>query len=197
MTLENQKLMNILSLRNSENIWSTFIMELNRIINHLAPTKIVQCHKNFLPYVSEEVVEHIDETNKQLSKAIQTKDTNEWRLYKTMKNQVSKIIEKMKRSYYMGKMKRIRSMWGTIKELAGTKEITTPRTLITGGKQVTSPKEMADTLNEHFTEKIEEIRRKFTRPKMDPIMLLKKLLPRPETKFVLTEISIEETKKYI
>ena len=88
-------------------------------------------------------------------------------------------------------------MWATIKELAGAKTIQTPRTIIDGGATVTSPKQIANVLNERFVDKIETIRAGFTPPKIDPIELLRELAPRPDEELEIKEITLEETKKYI
>ena len=51
--------------------------------------------------------------------------------------------------------------------------------------------------NEHYINKINKIREKFTRGHISPISILEKLISRPKTTFNLPYISICQTKKII
>ena len=114
-----------------------------------------------------------------------------------MRNNFSKIMEKSKRLYYMTKMTTSKNMWNTIKSLAGQNMIMMPRTILDNGEQISSPKVIADHMNEFFINKVEETRDNFEEPKITAIDILKKLIQKPETKFKLKETTIEKTKEYI
>ena len=90
--LKNIKIMNILKLTNSERIWSDLISGMNQVINSLAPTWVVHCQKSYQLYIDMSIKEHIEKTNLQLNRAIVTTDTNEWRLFKSLRNQLSKMV---------------------------------------------------------------------------------------------------------
>ena len=80
-----------------DHILTNLIMAMNQVMTEIVPTKVIQTTKEYLPYVSEEVKEFIDDTNIQLTKAITTKDSNEWRLHKTCKTRNKKSLNSVKR----------------------------------------------------------------------------------------------------
>ena len=70
--LQNKKMMSTLSMTNGEKVWTTLIEGFNEVVNNIAPSKIVQCKRNYQPYIDKEILEEIEETNKQLELAIMT-----------------------------------------------------------------------------------------------------------------------------
>ena len=50
---------------------------------------------------------------------------------------------------------------------------------------------MVECMNEFFLEKRKEILDTFVTPSMDPIRILSKIIPKPESKFMLKELTIE------
>ena len=52
-------------------------------------------------------------------------------------------------------------------------------------------------MNDFFTEKIDEIQKGFTEPKLDPLFFLRKVIPKPKSKFHLPKITLKETKDII
>ena len=195
--LESEALMSILSMMNPNKIWETYIREMNKIVNTLAVTKVVQCTKNHIPYINEDVRAQMNETNKQLEVAITSGDIEEWRLYRVCRNATLKLIEITKRTYYELKMRNQRGIWNFIKDMANSNVIQTPSKLLVNGNVVTSPIKIAKALASHFDSKIKFIRSNFTKPHIDPIYLLSQLIERPASKFTLKEIKLEETKTII
>ena len=197
MITENKKIMNSLTKTDPDAVWADIIEGLNEIINTLAPTKVIQCKSKYMPYVGKEVEEFIEDANLQLEKAIVTNDAGEWRLFRCLRNQVGKLIKKSKRIYYLEKITNKMKMWSSLKELAGQDKITTPRTIIHEGDTVTSPKELAEILNNHFIETVKTTREEFPDPRMSPIEILEKTMPRPDTTLKIKETTVEKTRKYI
>ena len=134
---------------------------MNLIIDEMAPTKIVQCKKDYAPYIGEQVMSYINDTKKQLSRAITMKNTGEWRIYKPMRNKISEVIEKSKVEYYNAKLNDTKTMWSMLKDFHCKKKLTTPKKLIHNGEVVTKPKKLANILNEHYINKIENIEKIF------------------------------------
>ena len=77
MILQNEMVMGILKSTNQNIIWSNLITGLNQVINLIAPTRIVQCKNDYLPYFGKEVEEQIKEVNNQLEIAIKTQNQGE------------------------------------------------------------------------------------------------------------------------
>ena len=79
--MKNERMMGILKKTNQEAVWSDLITGFNQAINSIAPTKVVQCKKNHEPYINQEVLDFIEETNQQLTTAIRISDLGEWRKF--------------------------------------------------------------------------------------------------------------------
>ena len=75
-------------------------LELNSIINVIAPTRIVQFKKNYIPYINNDIKLNLITQQNLLKTAIETNDMNDWRLFKNFRNHLSKIIEKSKKSFF-------------------------------------------------------------------------------------------------
>ena len=101
---QSEKIMGILRMTSTEKVWNQMIEGINEVINSISTKKRVQCLRNNQPYITNDVREQIEEMNNQLEKAIETKDLNEWRLFRIIRNTVSRLIKKRKRLYYTNKM---------------------------------------------------------------------------------------------
>ena len=88
-------------------------------------------------------------------------------------------------------------MWNTIKDIAGKKEYTIPKRLIHKGEFHTSQKRIANLVNEFFIENIDTIEKGFSEPKLDPLYFLRKVIPKPESTFILPEITLKDTTEII
>ena len=131
----NENLNKILSMTNTNDIWNNLIEELNTIINKIAPTRIIQIKKNSMPYFNKELDENIKECDEQLTKAITTKELEEWRLYRSMRNTLYKYIEIAKDIYYSEKLQKTKDMWKCIKDINNTNKTSVPRRLNINGKK--------------------------------------------------------------
>ena len=60
-------------------------MELNTIFNTLAPSSIVQYRTNYIPYYNEEIRNELNRYDNVMTQAIQTNDTENWRVYRNNK----------------------------------------------------------------------------------------------------------------
>ena len=80
--------------------------EVNQIIEEVAPSKIVQNKKDNLPWKTEETRKVMEETEAQLEIAIETKDVEEWRLFRAMRNQAFKFLNIVKSNYYVQRTQR-------------------------------------------------------------------------------------------
>ena len=78
---------------------STISDELNKIIDTLAPQKLVQTTKLYQPYLNNEIQEKIAISNQLLTSAITSRSKDNWRQYRTYKANLNKIIEESKTSY--------------------------------------------------------------------------------------------------
>ena len=187
----------VFTMTSSDRVWNDIIIQLNIIINRLAPSKIVQLSSNFVPYQNSEISNAISEANAQLTCAIQSNDIEEWRAYRALRNLASKIIKKIKGEYYTRVLNNTNALWKSIKLVTNDDCSTLPRRIIYKGLTYTSIYKIASISNIFFKDKIEDIRKSFKYTDLNPIAFLDYLIPKPASKFHLPEITIEETTKII
>ena len=80
-------------------------VELNTIINTLAPAKIVQFKAQYTPFLTDSIKRDMEYTKILLDKAIKTHGINDWREYKNHRNTINKQLKILKRNYIKQKFK--------------------------------------------------------------------------------------------
>ena len=134
------------------------------------------------------------EADIKLTTAIKSNNPVEWRMANYLRNRYSKALDKVKTLYYQASFKKDYNLWGTIK----TKENSlTPMELAIKGKRIKSPKKIATEFDHFYKNKIKKIKDKFTNPEVDPIEILRKLVPKPKNKFTIPLIMQQECFKLI
>ena len=84
--------------------------------------------------------------------------------------------------------------WSQINALIKNNPQTVPQKLVSNGKIITKPVDMANLANKFFTKKVEKIRSKFLLENRDPIDILRALIPRGKSELRIPEITITQTK---
>ena len=93
--IENKAKFNeIFSVKDPNVITSTFITDMNNIINTLDPTRRVQINKFNKNNISDEIKEAITKTDNQCTKAINSEKREEFRKAKNLQHKLNKMIEK-------------------------------------------------------------------------------------------------------
>ena len=176
--MANDKLNDIFQIHDIDQKWEFLIEIYNGIINTLAPSRLIQIKDDKTPFLTPEIEDDIKSLDIQLTNAIQTKDMEEWRSYRAMRNILYRTIENLKSIFYIDLLKKSRQMWKTVKSLNKNDKGSTPTSIVVNNKLVSSPGKMCVALNGFFHNKILKIRQGFKNCKMDPIEILKKLIPR-------------------
>ena len=117
---ESDVLEKIFQKTDPDEIAEYIVLELNRIIEELAPSRIVQVKHNFEPWENEETREVLREANEQLSIAIQYNRVEEWRLFRYLRNKARKTLEKAKNSYFVKRLTHVKNVWQEFKKFKGT-----------------------------------------------------------------------------
>ena len=95
---QNEILDKIFNHTNPNTIANILQIELNSIINTLAPPKITQYKTNYIPYIDDNIKRQMDMTQTLLNKAINTHGINDWIEYKNHRNLINKQIKHLKRN---------------------------------------------------------------------------------------------------
>ena len=191
---QNENLNSIFSLEDPNAVAEIIHIELNSIIESIAPSRIIQCKDNYLPYYDNDIHETISKTNNVLTKAIKSKNNNDWIEFKNLRNTTQKIIKNKKKEYLEGKFGHLKDSWKFIKKFNAVKVQSPPDKIESDNKIITRPKQLAELSNQYFIDKINKIRSTFTWSPLGPIDILSKLIPESESEFIIPEITLTEMK---
>ena len=110
----NERLNGIFNKTCPNEIMNIMIEELNIILNKLAPPKVIQVRSSDLPYLGKESRELENEADKLLNEAINSKQVEDWRVYKRARNQLNKFIDASKKAYYTLNLNTGNDIWNIV-----------------------------------------------------------------------------------
>ena len=116
MIVKDPRLDSLFQILDVEKKWETLIETYNDIINTLSPPKMIQIKDDNVPFMTDEIEEDLSNLNEQLTKAICSKNIEEWRLYRSMRNVLYKSIEATKTIFYVNLFKRSKQMGNKVKK---------------------------------------------------------------------------------
>jgi hypothetical protein len=114
------------------------VNKLNKVLDEMAPVKTVQTRSNYAPWLSEETKTLQKERNAAQEKAAQSDTPEDWRLYRSLRNQVTARSradnKERERKKLDDKENTPTGMWRTIKRWLGWGGGGTPIQLFSEGK---------------------------------------------------------------
>ena len=194
---ENERINKIFHYEDPEIVAKILIEEMNAIIEEIAPIRIVQRKGNEAERLNEEMKQYKRDTEDQLEKAIKDNNIEDWRVFRGMRNQLHRWLKILNLEKLKMRLNDPKNVWKNIKEYVNPDKSSIPTKIIEETETVTSPTKIAKIMQEHFDRKIDEIRKSFKEPKNDPMSYLQILMKKPESKFKLNEIKLEETYEII
>ena len=146
---------------NTNDICNTFFSQYEELVNLHAPLKLrskKQMKRKQKPWLTSEMLKVIKIKNSIFRKHLKTKSKNDRLKYIKKRNDVSRIVQRAKRTYYNNIFKscksNTKSLWKNINELISLKE-KTPQSisevLDDDGNQITTPIDISNTFNNFFT----------------------------------------------
>ncbi len=209
----SQPLTDIFQLTDPDLIANTLSTELNNIIDIIAPKYKIQTKTTHAPYIDKHLLQQIQQRQSYHNTACQTNLPEDWRQYRHYRNYLNRQLNNKKTEYYTNKFNKIdtntntdnntnnntdnpkqnNKMWRTLQTLTKTNKQQTPKQIIHDNKLVTSPKLLANIANKHYIDKIQHIRDNLTKYTLDPINILKILIPRTTQTLTIPPITLQQT----
>ena len=118
----NQNFKNIVKFNHPNDIANSLQIELNTIINTVAPSRIVQFKKDHQPYINSEISTILQESNSLLNNAINTNEFEDWVKFKNFRNNTQKIVNNAKTQYTTNKTNNSYNKWKTVKNINNVKQ---------------------------------------------------------------------------
>ena len=148
-----------------------FSRKFRYLLNLHAPWVRAQLHKNFAPWLTSETKELMRQRDlwKERAKSLARQSSvvgpdqiAAWAEYKKYRNKVNNKKKNEETMYKSEKFEEIQDsteiVWKTAKSFMGWKSSGTPTQIKINNKLITSPKKIAQKMNEYFLEKVDKIR---------------------------------------
>ena len=134
----------------------------NEILDKFAPLKVIQNRNNYIPYISKEIKELMQERNRLKEEATKTGSSQKYDEYKSMRNKVTAKLRTAKDEYFKEKFNEPDStpkeIWKTTYQVLGNNRSNFPSQVLINGKLESKPINMAEEMNNFFLAKISKIK---------------------------------------
>ena len=150
------------------------------ILDIMAPLKTVQVRKKYNPWLSKTTKDMMVERDRLHGVAIQSKSSDDWAQYKSLRN---KVINRQRIEEKSGKKARLDQcssdasrMWKEVRNILNWGSTGSPTQLSFNGHFLTKPQDIANAQNQFFINKVKNIKDQLPAPTIDPLAKLKELM---------------------
>ena len=153
---------------------------INTILDKLARVKTFQVRNKYAPWLSEASKELIKQRNDAQKKAAESKDMDDWRQYKNLRNTTKSRMRNEKKSWEKLKLDRSQhnpgKLWQNVKGWLCWNNAGPPSQLFHLGKLITSPAALASTMNTFFMNKMTMLKNSIPDNNNDPLDKLREAM---------------------
>ena len=173
-----------------------------KILDKHAPLKVIQNRCNYVPYISNELKCQMKQRDLLKKSAAQSGDTDTYKEYQKVRNEVTTKLKTAEAEYYRSKFKETsdsKTLWTTAYQVLRKNRSDFPSQMMFGTKLLSKPLEIANAMNQFFVDKISKLKEE-PRRLDEPLTELKRFLATkyvPAEGFKLKELSEGETLKLI
>ena len=175
--------------------------KLTVILDDLAPIKTIQTRSRYAPWLSEDTKQLQKERNEAHEKASMSNDPEEWRFFRSLRNQATAKGRADKKKWEENKLDPTQNTsadtWKTVKDWLGWGNSGPPTQLFYGGRMVTKPAGLASSMNGFFIDKVKSLRSKIPLVNCDPLKKMKEAMQNRQCNFNLSPVTIPEVMKII
>ena len=130
---------------------------INQVLDNQAPQQKIQISSKVPIFASSETKKLMTDKDDAYARAKTTKNEDDIRNYNNIRNRVRKNLKKDKKNVTKKNLKEIngnpKKQWQSVKKILGWNKFSNPSMIIEDGKNKTSNKEIADSLNFNFIKK--------------------------------------------
>ena len=139
-----------------------FSEKLTRILDQLAPIKTVQTRTRYAQWLSQPTKLLIEKRDQAQSRASSSKLEEDWKVFKSLRNQVTSKLRVEKSNWQQDKLKKSSGnpgeQWQFVLGWLDWKTAKSPSQLFHGGRMINKPSEIANCQNEFFINKVTDFR---------------------------------------
>lgn len=178
-----------------------FMKLLMPTIDKQAPLKKLTVRTVRAPWVDKELKRCMAERDKARVVASMCGCTSDWRTYCIIRDNVTKLNRKKKKTYHETKINNIKhdgkKLWSALNEIMGRKSNSTPSSIESNGSFITKPSDIANYFNNHFIEKVCKLRQEIPKSNCEQFYscIKDQIMKNKKCTFELCKVSEEDVKK--
>ena len=136
---------------------------LTEILDMLAPLKTIQIREKYAPWLTKETQAKMVERNEAQKQASRSGLVADWNNFKRLRNEINACLRTEKKSWQSNKFSSVEKsrdsgrIWKAVKNSLNWSASGAPTKLFYGGRLLTKPIDLAETMNRYFTDKITQI----------------------------------------
>ena len=167
--------------------------KLSNILDKLAPIRTIQVHTKYAPWLSSTTKELIKKRNEAHEKAAQSKDPDDWRAYKNLRNTTTAMLRSEKKDWTRQKLDGAshnpETIWRNVKSWLSWGNSGPPSKLFIGGEMVSSPYRVSGAMNNYFINKVRLLNERIPESEEDPLQKLRESMRSRQCSFSLHSVS--------
>ena len=199
--ISNCGLEEILQYNDVEAAADILTRKINNVLDKMAPIKKFQTRKNYVPWLKKETKMLKDERDSLHKKAVISDDPNDWRQFRAIRNKVTTKMRQDKRDWERDKLELEKNsstgVWQAVKSWLGWGTAGTPTQLFFEGHLISSPSQLASTMNKFFLEKIQNLRNNIPVTSGDPLKKFREAMEGRNCNFSVKMVEEVEVQKII
>ena len=175
--------------------------KLTIILDTMAPLKTIQVRNKYAPWLSQDTKQLMKERNKAQETAAKTRDIDDWRLYKSLRNRTTMRMRQERKLWEQLKLDSTKhspsSLWKNVKMWLNWNNSGPPSQLFHQGMLINSPAGLAGTMNSFFTNKVRTLREGIPATEADPLQVLRNSFQNRECSFQFRAVGPDEVLKVL
>ena len=169
-----------------------FTNKITAILDEMAPMKTLQIRTNYAPWLSEKTASLMIRRDELLKLASETKCREDWVRFKHVRNTINNRLKYEEYTWQKARLDECSNnsakTWKSVKGILNWQSSGSPAKLFYKGSLRTKSQDIADSQNEFFVEKIQQIRENLPPPISDPLSKLRSLMIGRKCSFRLTSV---------
>ena len=175
--------------------------KLSDILDTVAPIKTIQIRRKYAAWLSDSSKELLRLRNEAQVKATSTKDPDDWREFKHLRNRATATLRSEKKDWERQKLDASNhnpaTIWKNVKSWLSWGNSGPPSRLFTNGEMLTSPYRVAGAMNNFFISKVGLLRNSIPDTEEDPLQKLRDVMKNRKCVFALHSVTPSDVEKLI
>ena len=153
-----------------------------KTLDDMCPYRTIQYRTDCKTWLTDDTKEKMRVRDETRELARVTNDPDNWKLYRTQRNEVNRQVNRDIKAHYDNIYERhhqnndVGATYRTAKNQVGWSKNTSPTSFLQDGNKITDPQAMADLQMKVFSDKTDKLIRELPPPTMDPCSVLRKSL---------------------